>query len=154
MVVAYGCGQPGSAPSGRWSIKPIFSTNSSKIKCLNRNLPFFGKVGPFSTATLLSAPITCCRGLWCPGLYPLWFLKKRMASSLVQVFPGELWDEVRLWIWRNSGGTSVLLWFVTHLVNFLCFIYLFVLNESMSLLCVFVCSVWMCWFAFRWIISK
>ena len=97
IITSYGCClRTGSAPTGRWSIKPIFCTNSSKIKCLNRNLPFFVQVGPFPAFIVLLPSLTCMLP-WSlmSRIVPVVVFEKRMASSLVQAFPGELWDEVR-----------------------------------------------------------
>ena len=107
IMASYGCClQTGSAPTGRWSTKPIFCTNSSKIKCLNRNLPFFVQVGPFPAFIVLLPSLTCMLP-WSlmSRIVPVVVLKKRMASSLVQAFLGRS-AALNL---QEFEGTSVLL---------------------------------------------
>ena len=100
IMASYGCClQTGSAPTGRWSTKPIFCTNSSKIKCLNRNLPFFVQVGPFPAFIVLLPSLTC--------MLP-WSLMSRIVPVVGfwknvwhHHWCRRFWDEVRLWICRN-----------------------------------------------------
>ena len=94
-----------ASPRGGWS-NPLCSTNSSKIG-----------VGPFPAATLLSPTVTCSPLSLMSRIVPVVVWRSGCHHHWCRCFPGDSWDEVGLWIWRNSGKNWLccklyLIWYI------------------------------------------